>query len=117
MSSIESSYAENNLGENLYELITRRFLATFAEEAVRESLKVTIECNKEEFLVRGTTTKIPGWHRYYGRFLRLKDEELPKTDKGDDVKNNKTKQVEKETQPPKRYTEASLIKELEKIPL
>ena len=100
--------------EDLYELITRRFLATFAEEAVRESLKVTIECNKEEFLARGTTTKTPGWHRFYGRFLRLKDEELPKTEKGDSVKNNKTKKLEKETQPPKRYTEASLIKELEK---
>jgi len=99
---------------DLYELIVRRFLATFGDEATRETVKLTIDINQEKFISKGTRTTIPGWHDLYGRFVMLKDEELPKTQKGEQVKVKKITLHDKETKPPKRYTPASIIKELEK---
>lgn len=100
--------------EGLYELIVRRFLATFGEPAVRETMTVTIDCKKENFIAKGTRTKIKGWHEEYGRFVMLKEEELPKVNVKDILNVKKIELLTKETQPPKRYTEASIIKELEK---
>ncbi len=99
---------------NIYELIARRFLAAFGSPAVRETMHIRIDCNKEIFLTKGTTTVKPGWHRLYGRFTRAKEEELPNVVKGDKVNIKKINLLDKETQPPKRYTESSIIKELEK---
>ena len=98
----------------LYQLIVRRFLATFGEHAVRETVTYTIECAKEPFITKGTLTKVLGWMELYGEFAKQKEEELPKATKGQEVTPKKIKKLSKETQPPKRFTEASIIKELEK---
>ncbi len=98
----------------LYHLIVRRFLATFGEHAVRETVTYTVDCAKEEFICKGTLTKEKGWMELYGEFSKAKEEELPPAQKGDQVKNKRIKKLDKETQPPKRFTEASIIKELEK---
>ena len=98
----------------LYDLITRRTLATLAEPAKRESLQIEININKELFALNGIKTIYPGWHKYYGHFLMLKETELPEFRGGQEIKNYRTDMYEKETQPPKRYSPASLVKELEK---
>lgn len=100
--------------KKIYDLIVHRFLATFGEPAVRQTVKITIDVNKELFVASGTTTVEKGWHELYGRFLMLKEEELPAVEKGQEVKVVEIKLLDKETQPPKRYTPASIIKELEK---
>ncbi|HLC86178.1 MAG TPA: DNA topoisomerase I [Candidatus Nanoarchaeia archaeon] len=97
----------------LYELIVRRFFATFGEDAIRETMNIKLDVNKEIFVANGTRTKFKGWHELYGRFVKLEEEELPKLNKNDEVKVEKLNQHSKETKPPARYTEASLIKELE----
>ena len=98
----------------LYDLIVRRFLATFGEEATRETVKVTIDVNKELFIASGTTTVKKGWHEQYGKYATFKEIELPKIEKGDSLKVTELNFLQKDTQPPKRYTPASIIKELEK---
>ncbi len=98
----------------LYDLIVRRTLATLAESAKREALKIEINCNNEIFLLNGIKTTYPGWHKYYGHFLMLKEIELPEFKKDQEIKNPKIELHEKETQPPRRYSPASLVKELEK---
>jgi len=98
----------------LYELIARRFLATFADPALRETLNLKIKCKDEDFVAKGTTTKEKGWHEIYGPFVMLKEEELPAVEKDEVLAVDKIELHSKETQPPKRYTEASIIKELEK---
>ena len=100
--------------KDLYELIVRRFLATFSDPAKRETITAVIDVNKEEFLASGTRTIEKGWHKFYGRFAIFKEETLPKLEKNEELKVKKIKDHEKETQPPKRYTPASVIKELEK---
>ncbi len=99
---------------DLYELIVRRFFAVFGEPAVRESMIVSIDVNSEPFVAKGIRTKVQGWFELYGRFVMLKDEELPALKEGEEIPVKKLSLLDKETQPPKRYTAASIIKELEK---
>ena len=100
--------------EKLYELIVRRFLAVFGDSATRETVKIEIDVKKEIFIAKGTRTTVKGWHELYGQFIPFKEEELPPVEKGDEIKIKKIEFLSKETQPPKRYTPASIIKELEK---
>ena len=92
----------------------RRFLATFAENAVRETVTIKIDVNSEIFVAKGTRTIEKGWHIYYGKYATMKEEELPNVKKGQEIKVLEIKVLDKETQPPKRYTPASIIKELTK---
>lgn len=105
---------EDDKTKKLYELIVRRFLATFGDDAIRETMKIELDCKKEIFITKGTTTVTKGWHELYGPFVNLKEEELPAFNKGDVLKVKKIKLHDKETSPPKRFTDASIIKELEK---
>jgi len=99
---------------SLYELIVRRFLATFGDEATRETMTIDIYINNELFIAKGTRTKERGWFDLYEKFVRLDEEELPKLSIKDEIKVNEIKMYDKETKPPSRYTEASIIKEMEK---
>ena len=99
---------------SLHELIVRRFFATFGDDAVRETLTVEIDVNKELFIAKGTRTKERGWHELYEKFVKLEDEELPKLNLKDEININEIKIHDKETKPPARYNEASIIKEMEK---
>lgn len=98
----------------VYDLIVHRFFAIFGEPATRETQKITIDVNKELFTTSGTITIEKGWHDLYGRYVMLKDEELPKMEEKEELKVKEIKMLSKETSPPKRYTAASIIKELEK---
>jgi DNA topoisomerase-1 len=98
----------------IYDIIARRFLATFGDVAVRETMTISIDVKKELFIARGTRTLEKGWHIYYGPYVVLEEEELPPVVDGDDVHIKKITMHDKETQPPKRYTEASIIRELER---
>jgi DNA topoisomerase-1 len=100
--------------QKVYDLIVRRFLATFGEDAVRETNTVTIVIAGERFLLRGTRTIEKGWHVLYAPYVDLKDEELPPFAKGQDVSYTQLHTLKKQTQPPRRYTPASLVSELEK---
>ncbi len=98
----------------VYDLITRRFLATFGEAAVRENNTVTLMANTEPFVASGTRTIKQGWHVFYQPYLKLKETELPKLKEGEKLTVVSVDMLDKETQPPRRYNEASIIKELER---
>jgi DNA topoisomerase-1 len=98
----------------VYDLIVKRFLATFADTATRETMTVELHVKGEPFIARGTTTVKKGWHEFYAPYVPFTEDELPPMLKGDIIDVKKITLDAKETQPPKRYTEASLIKELEK---
>ncbi len=100
--------------QRIYDLVLRRFLATFGSSAVRETVAITIAVEKEPFVARGTRTVEQGWFVYYGPHVKLAEEELPSVKKGDVIAVTKIDLLAKETQPPRRYTESSIIKELEK---
>jgi len=98
----------------VYDLVCRRFLATFAESATRETMTVELQVKDEPFVTKGTTTVTKGWHEFYGPYTPFGEDELPAMEKGDDIDVKNIDYQSKQTQPPKRYHEASIIKELEK---
>ncbi|HLD89133.1 MAG TPA: DNA topoisomerase I, partial [Candidatus Nanoarchaeia archaeon] len=100
--------------EKIYDLIVRRFLATFAESALRETAVIEVNVNGEIFVANGTRTVEKGWHVFYGKYVPFKEKEMPDADEGEEVSIKNINLLDKKTQPPPRYTPASIIKELEK---
>ncbi|MBN2518757.1 MAG: DNA topoisomerase I [Candidatus Altiarchaeota archaeon] len=104
-----------NAGEaRVYDLIVHRFLATFGKPAVRESMKVETDIGGETFVSEGKRTVEKNWHVLYGRYADFEEITLPDLKEKDGVDVKKVDLQRKETQPPKRYTPASIISELEK---
>lgn len=97
----------------IYDLIVKRFMATFAENALKESMLIKVDVNKEKFIAHGIKTLEEGWHRYYEPYVKS-EEIIIDVSKNQELKVKEIKLHDKETEPPKRYTPASIIKELEK---
>ncbi len=96
----------------LYDLIVKRFLCLFAPPAKRE--KTNLEVNAgEPYVAGGMRTVEKGWTEIYAPYYKGEDVELPRFDMGEGVTLEKKKKTKKETKPPNRYTEASIISELE----
>ncbi len=103
--------------KKLYDLIVRRFLSCFSETAKREAQKVTLLCGKENYVASGTRTTKKGWIEIYAPYAKFEEKPLPQFSEGETVDIKDFKIWEKKTQPPKRYTPASIITELEKLGL
>ncbi len=97
----------------VYELICRRFLATLYTDAKTENVSVLMEGEKEEFVSRGQVILDAGWKAIY-YYSKLNEVILPKLDVDDQVMVEKIDMNEKETQPPNRYSQGSLIQLMEK---
>ncbi len=100
--------------QKLYDLIVKRFIATFGEDAIRESNTVHIVIAGERFLCKGTRTVFKGWHILYQSYVDLKEDELPAFREREAVTYTLLHTLKMQTQPPRRYTPASLVNELEK---
>lgn len=100
----------------IYELICRRFMATCAPQAKVESMKVDIDASGEPFFVKGERIVDEGWLGVYP-YPRKKELILPSLKQGDELKLVKHEFLEKETQPPPRYRQGSLILQMEKLDL
>jgi len=98
----------------VYDLIVKRFFATFGDPAVRETMTIKLDVKEELFGAKGTRTVTPNWHVYYQPYVKLSEEELPPLKEQEKVPIKDIVLHADQTKPPKRYTPASLIKELEK---
>ncbi|MCX8174679.1 MAG: DNA topoisomerase I [Candidatus Micrarchaeota archaeon] len=106
-----------NLSEKqakLYDLIVKRFLSCFEQPAVREAQKISILSGTEGYVASGNKTVKPGWFEAYAPYTKLEEALLPEFSEGERVPLFGFKVEEKKTQPPKRYTPASIVSELEK---
>ncbi len=97
----------------LYDLIVKRFLATFGEPAVIERILATIDVSGYRFLASGRHTLREGWIRYYRPYGTLAEVELPELGVDEVITNKGVKSQEKFTEPPPRYTEAGLLEKME----
>ncbi len=100
--------------KNIYDLIARRTLAVFADEALRESTTVMLDVGGNIFDLAGRVTLSPGWIEIYGPYTRMDEQEMPALKVGDSVKVSKLDMLSKQTEPPGRYSQGSILKELEK---
>ncbi len=100
----------------VYELIVRRFFATFADQAEWETMRVKFDINDEEFKVSGARLIVPGWRWYYP-YNVPEDRLLPVLQEGDKLSVDKTEIVDKETNPLSRYGQGRLIRIMEELGL
>jgi len=103
----------NEKEKKIYDLIVKRTLASFADKAKRETVIINTNIKEEPFSAKGSRTLEKGWHSFYEPYIKLEEVEMPSLKANDKIKLKKINKLEKETAPPKRYTEASIIKELE----
>ncbi|VVB66476.1 Reverse gyrase [Candidatus Gugararchaeum adminiculabundum] len=103
--------------KKLYDLITKRFLACFATPAKREELKVALLSGTEKYTLSGRRTIEENWISFYKPYADFKETTLPDFKQGENAYIDKFEILDKMTQPPKRYTEASVVQELEKLQL
>jgi len=116
--SIEGDHAQ----KKLYELIWKRTVASQMSDAMLEKTNVTINISNtsEEFVAKGEVIQFDGFLKVY---LESRDEDngesprgvLPPLSIGQELFLKEMKAIQKFTQPPSRYSEASLVKKLEEL--
>ena len=101
----------------LYKLVYNRFLASQMAPAVYDTMNVNIKANAYDFKANGQVLKFKGFMTLYveGTDKEEKEEEgmLPELEENQEVKLKKLNPKQSFTEPPPRYTEASLVKALE----
>ncbi|WRA73916.1 type I DNA topoisomerase [Helicobacter pylori] len=97
----------------LYTLIYKRFLASQMQDALFESQSVVMACEKGEFKASGRKLLFDGYYKILGN--DDKDKLLPNLKENDPIKLEKLESNAHVTEPPARYSEASLIKVLESL--
>ncbi len=113
----------------IYDMVTRRFLAVFHPEAVFENTRVETTIGEGDgghvFRTRGKLLIVPGWRGVYDEVAAADarppkgeedegaDQQLPKLQDGEIVETTKIAAERKETKPPRRYSDASLLGAME----
>jgi DNA topoisomerase-1 len=97
----------------VYDLIVRRFLATFGDPAVSRHINVTIDVSGYIFKAGGITLTYEGWMVLYKPYVRFNQRKLPKLRKGDLLGNLGIEMEGKFAQPPYRYNQASMLAKME----
>jgi len=96
--------------EKIYELIVKRFLCLFCEDAIVDRKRITTKVDDLTFSANGSAIKKKAWLEIYPS--KVKEIDLPDVEGEVTIANQRTD--EKETQPPKRFSPASILSELEK---
>lgn len=96
----------------LYDVIWRYSIASQMEQAVFDTVEVTLECNKEIFKTSGKVLSKKGFYEILGSPPKDKMD-IPNLSINDVLQTDKLNPEQKFTQPPPRFTEANLIKELD----
>lgn len=101
----------------LYRLIYNRFIASQMANAIYDTVTANIDVNNYNFRANGQTLKFKGFMVLYVETIEGEKEEednsIPELTIGQEVKKEKLEAKQSFTQPPARYTEASLVKALE----
>jgi DNA topoisomerase-3 len=106
----------------VYDLVAKRFLAVFHPDAVYERTRIETTVAEHVFRTSGRVLVEAGWKAVYGEETRRngKDEDdsggdqlLPTLEQGESVETLDVESLRKETQPPRRFTEASLLAAME----
>jgi DNA topoisomerase-3 len=113
----------NEDDRRVYDMVTRRFLAVFHPEAVFENTRVETTVAEHVFRTRGKVLVVPGWRGVYGELAdeggarddedEGRDQTLPKLEQGEGVDTRAVEVLAKETKPPRRYSDASLLAAME----
>lgn len=99
----------------LYGMIARRLLAALHPAAVLERTRVETTVADHRFVAKGKVVIEPGWRAVYDGvgWFKSDEQELPALSEGEAVDTVQVEAVAKQTQPPKRYSDAGLLGAME----
>jgi DNA topoisomerase III len=105
----------------IYDLVTKRFLAVFHPDAVFERTRVETTVREQVFRTSGRRLIEAGWRAVYGELAEQDrpeddsggDQLLPRLEQGEGVQTREVEWMRKETQPPRRFSDASLLGAME----
>jgi DNA topoisomerase III len=105
----------------IYDLVVKRFLAAFHPEAVFERTRIETTVVDHIFRTSGRVLLVAGWKSVYGDEADRGEKEddsggdqlLPSLEQGESVETRSVESLRKETQPPRRFTESSLLGAME----
>ncbi|MHA1769666.1 MAG: DNA topoisomerase I [Candidatus Thorarchaeota archaeon] len=100
--------------KKVYDLIVKRFLASFGSPARRESIRGNLTCGEHHLFVRGVRITEPGWMTIYSPYARIEERILPDMKEGDSVVLTSVDAIEKASKPPARFNPSSILRLLEK---
>ena len=100
----------------VYELVVRRFLATLAPDAKGLARTTTVEIAGVPFQGKGQLLLDPGWYRVYP-YSRPEQSPMPVLAVGASVPLDAVRLREEQTKPPRRFTQGTLIQEMERLGL
>ncbi|MDX6697102.1 MAG: topoisomerase [Solirubrobacteraceae bacterium] len=116
----------NDDDKKVYDMVARRFLAVFHPDAEFENTRVETTVAEHVFRTRGKVLLVPGWRGVYGETAdgdgrpardgeedEGREQRLPKLESGEAADVRSVESLEKETQPPRRYSDASLLGAME----
>ncbi|NAS17221.1 DNA topoisomerase III [Clostridium butyricum] len=100
--------------KHIYDLVVKRFLSVLLPAYEYEQTTVTVNIGKETFSAKGNITKSKGWKMLYDNLNDDEDsQELPQLNKGDNIIIKSVNKVKKQTTPPARFNEATLLSAME----
>ena len=99
----------------IYSIIYYRALACLMSDAKVKQTSIILDNNGYEFKSTGQVTIFDGFLKVYKNYMNTEDVELPELNVGDELTSNEIKKEQHFTKPVPRYTEASLIKEMESL--
>ncbi|NLC54675.1 MAG: type I DNA topoisomerase [Erysipelothrix sp.] len=99
----------------LYNLIYARTMASLMKDAKMETNTIVFSQNDYDFRVSGSRILFDGYLKLYSQFEQVTEQTLPLFEEGEIIKSEKVEGKQHFTQPPSRYTESRLIKELEEL--
>lgn len=97
----------------VYDLIARRFMATFAEPSFKTISRIVLAFHDHKFFLVGSSIVDLGWIEFYRPFVSDDSQPLPDLKIGEMIRVHEIKTVEKFTEPPYRYNPSSLLKKME----
>jgi len=98
---------------NIQDLISRRFMAVFAEPSLMQSMRAHISINGNRFFLGGRRVLEEGWLRFYAPYVRIAEVALPPLKEGQTIPVRKALLEDKFTRPPPRHNPRSLLKKME----
>lgn len=103
--------------KHIYDLVVKRFLSVMMPPYVYEQTTIKVRVNGETFVAKGNVTKDKGWKKLYEKLAAIDEEEstqeLPSLTEGCKIKINSIDKVRKQTIPPARFNEATLLSAME----
>ena len=100
----------------IFDLISRRFLATLSDESEEEIISIKLDIKGNEFTAKGSRILVPGWRSVY-IFSKYEENILPEIKEGEILKISKIDEIEDFTTPPGNYSQGAILKIMEDLNL